>query len=343
MRRQLAGILLGGAIALSGGLTTTVAQDQPSNGVLGVAEAPLLARYHPDFAAVCAIEPNENTLAVAQTGDYYLVYAGGFGCEGPVWLPSDAPVTWSNETALADLETVPAPSATPITEVDDYDALCDTASSAESAGIDPATIDAIFIPGGFGWFPPRFLATEDTPPTAIVCVDSAPQSLGVCANLNIRVERFQDQTTVYLLSYPTGGLIAAQRFSGDFPDDCPSAANREYSINGSPVGRDVWAAWLLNRLGAGGGETGLRTTTAVPRLNARALDNTQSDILQILEGEVAVSFIARNEAGTWGVALLPDMTQAWLFSDFVNIAAQTDFEALPVVSGPAVAVEIPLP
>lgn len=343
MRRKLAWLLFTVGCAVLMGWSPAAAQESPINGVIGSAEVPLLARYHPDFAAVCAIEPNEAVLAIAQTDDLYLIYAGGDYCEGPVWLSVDAAITWADEAALATLPETERPTATPLTDLEDYEALCQAAPTAVSEGIDPASVQSIFWPGGFSWFVPRFLATEDNPPDAIICIASTPQSVGVCSNLNTRVERFQDQTSVHLLAYPTGSLIAAQRFTGNFPEDCPNAADTEYSINGAPVAREVWGAWLLDRLGAGGGDQGLRSRTLVPRLNARALDNTQADILNILEQGTPINFIARNEAGTWGVALLPDMSRAWLFIDFLTVAAQTDFDALPVVSGPATAIAVPLP
>lgn len=343
MRRKLAWLLFGIGCTVLMGWSPAAAQESPSIGVIGSAEAPLLARHHPDFAAVCAIQPEETVLAIAQTDDLYLLYAGGQFCEGPVWLPADAAIAWEDEAALARLPQVERPTATPRTELENYDTVCESAADAVSAGIDPADVESIFWPGGFSWFTPRFLATDDNPPDAVVCITSTPQSIGVCANLNTRVERFQDQTAVYLLAYPSGSLIAAQRFTGGFPEDCPNAATTEYSINGAPVAREVWGAWLLDRLDAGGGDQGLRSQTLVPRLNARALDNTQADILNILEEGTPINFIARNAAGTWGVALLPDMTRAWLFIDFVTIAAQTDFDALPIVSGPATEVTPSLP
>lgn len=343
MRTILNGLLIALAISLGYTIAPTAAQSTPNNGVTGIAEESLLARYHPDFASVCAIDLAETVLAIAQTADLYLIYAGGDSCEGSVWLPVDAAIAWSDADGLARLPEVDRPTATPLVEVEDYEALCAAAPEAELAGIDATTIESIYIPGGFSWFTPRYLATEDTPPDAIVCIETIQESRGICVSLNVRVERFQDETIVRLVSYPDGAIIAGERFDGGFPDDCPNAASEEYSINGTPVERTTWAAWLLNRLGAGGGTERLRTRTIVPRLNARAESNTSSEILGILEADTPVNFIARNEAGTWGVALLPDMTQAWLFTDFVNIAAQTDFDNLPIVSGPANEVEVTLP
>ncbi len=341
MRRIFIAILLG--IGIMSSIEHSQAQDEGVNGVLGTAEVPMFARYHPDFAAVCAIEPFETLLAFAQTDELYLLYASGEGCEGAVWLPHDSLIAWEDSAALDDLPIIERPTATPLIELEDYATLCATATEAPPLSADEADIQHIFIAGGFSWFPPRFLATEDTPPDAVVCLEQTQESLGICANLNVRVERLREQLRVSLLSYPSGELITARQFSGGFPADCPTVAEREYTIHGAPIEREVWGVWLLNVLGAGGGETGFRTRTAVPRLNARALPNTQSDIITILEQGTPVNFIARNESGSWGVALLPDMQRAWLFVDFVDIAAQTDFEALPVVSGPAEEVTLTIP
>lgn len=56
-----------------------------------------------------------------------------------------------------------------------------------------------------------------------------------------------------------------------------------------------------------------------------------------------MNLIARNEAGDWVVALLPDMTKAWLYVSLLQVATATDVNALPVVSGPATDVPITLP
>lgn len=327
-----------------------VAQDDetpiiyPADTFVGTATADILASYHPDFPNECRIRAGERVLAVGADADreLLLVYAGGLGCEGPVWLPLDTAVSW--DTPRIDPPSVSAPPSTQaISEIDDYDALCAAANAgtAPRATRTAAEVTQIYMPGAFSWLPPQFLATEGNGgPDAVLCLQREVQSIGVCANLNTRVERFREAALVTLVDYRNGGIIAQQRFDGAFPQDCPRAANSDYNIYGSPVARETWAAWLIGRLRLVEGDA-LRSTTLVPRLNARAESNTQSAILDTLAQGSPVNIIARNAAGTWYVALLPDMRRAWLFADFVRVAAQTPIEALPVVGGPAEAVALP--
>lgn len=314
------------------------------NGVRGVANEILLANYHPSLPNICAIEQSEQVLAVAQSADgaWLRIYAGGAGCEGPVWVAEDAAIAWDNVSAVQNLPTIPTPEAIrPLDELADYEALCATAAagniSNSARGVDD--VQRLYVPGGWSWLPPGWVATEGSGADAIVCLSKSVESLGICANVSARVERFRETTRVQVLSYPDGALITQNSFDGPFPQDCPSAASQDASIFGAPVERETWTAWLISRLRGVDREL-LRSNTASFRLNARAESNTQSEILSILDQGTPVNLIARNEAGTWGVVLLPDMSQAWLFMDYVNVAAQTDFAGLPIVSGAATAVEI---
>ncbi len=325
-----------GAVATPGPL---YAQDgdtaaPPPDTVPGTAADDLLARYHPDLPNVCRIEARENVLAVGQDLERELVrvFAGGAGCEGRVWVSAESAINWA-----ADLDRVPVLDTVPprdaLTEFDTYDALCATDPTA-SATRTASEVSAVYTPGGFSWLPPQFVPTAEDSADAVLCLQREFVSLGICPGVQARVERFREATTVSLIEVSSGGLIARERFDGPFPVACPSAVTEDASLYGPPVPREAWAAWLIGRLRLVSSDT-LRTTTLVPRLNARAESNTRSEILDILPEGTPVNLIARNESGTWYVALLPDMQRAWLFAEFVGVAAQTPLEALPVVSGPA--------
>ena len=56
-----------------------------------------------------------------------------------------------------------------------------------------------------------------------------------------------------------------------------------------------------------------------------------------------MNLIARNAAGDWVVALLPDMTLGWLYEPLLSVASETDVDALPFFEGEAADAPVPVP
>ncbi len=317
------------------------AQTQSPTHPIGVANDTIVAHYHPHMFSICAIRPGENVMAVARTeSDMLLVYASGNACEGQVWIPESAAVRWQAPGQLRSLPLIEEPNnPNVITDLDDYNAICASASGNSSRAA--TDVETIYMPGAWSFFPPRFVATSDTGVNAVVCLARVEESLGICPNVRLRVERVQEVLTVTMVDYVTRSIIARETFPGERPD-CPAAVEEEMTVLGNPPNRETWQTWLISQM-EGRASDRLRTVTRAFRLNARAEDSTRSDIYQVLDQGTPVNLIARNEDGDWVVALLPDMSQAWLFVELLYVAAQTNINDLPVVDGEASDVSIPLP
>ena len=339
MRRIIALLLLilslGVASAQASPTLQSVAQTVTER-VTGTANTTIIAHYHPDLFRVCAIREGENVLAVGRDLEAgYLVYAGGAECEGPVWVAEDADITWSSSATLNRLLIATPPEiGEVIADLPEYESICQTALSGSAPAPTLTERQTVYMPGSWSFFPPPFVATDTTGIDVVICLTPIEASLGVCPDLSQRVERVQEAVEVVLVDFESSGVITRRTFEGRLPPRCPSAASEDMIVRGNPPARETWMTWIIGRLVDRGGER-LRTVTAVQRLNARPLPHTQTEVLEILDFETPVNLIARNEEATWVVALLPDMTQAWLFAELLDVAVQTDVDALPIVSGPA--------
>lgn len=314
---------------------------------IGLASETILAHYQPGLPLICAIQPGETILAIAQTDGepgYYLIYAGGLECEGRVWVEQSAPISWQSSTELADLPEIELPAAPEIIDdLPEYATLCELATdaSAEQSSVEREDLHSVYMPGSWSFFPPEFVATQDGGIDVVVCVTPQEESLGICSNVALRVERVREDALVTLIHYATQTIIAQETFNGPAPADCPSAATQESIVRGNPPDRVVWASWVMGQIVGAERDNGrLRSITNVGQLNARAAPDRRSEIYTVLNRDTPINLIARTEDGAWALALLPDMTQAWLFVELIQIAVQTDLMALPVAEGNAAEISI---
>lgn len=335
MRLALLGLIL--CLLIVSGVATA----QQPTPILGTATEMVIAHYHPDLPVICVIRPDEMVLAIGRADNLLRVYAGGSDCEGLVWIDDDAMVDWEPDSRLTSLPRMQLPqSSGVIDDLPEYTAICEAITTADPAEVRLREMHSVYLPGSWSFFPPEFVAFNERGVDVVICLKAEEVSLGICPNVRTRVERLQEELTVTLMHYPTQTRLAERAFRGDIPA-CPSAANEDLILRGTPPSRERWVSWVLGQM-TGTPSDSLRTTSNVGRLNARAEANTRSAILTILNFGTPVNIIARNEAGTWVVALLPDMTKAWLSTELLSIAAQIDLQTLPVVSGSAADVPIRL-
>lgn len=319
----------------------TATAQQPTEPITGLATDTIIAHYHPDLPVVCAIRADETLLAIGRVDDMLRVYTGGLECEGPVWIDRDSAVTWAAGSRLTSLPQLQLTATTGvIDDLPEYETICQSSTSAAPAEVSLRELQTVYLPGSWSFFPPDFVAFNERGVDVVICLKTEELSQGICPDVRTRVELIQEQLTVTLMHYPTQTRLNERVFSGNTPE-CPSTADADLTLRGGPPTRDEWVSWVLGQM-TGTASGSLRTTTAVNRLNARAEANTRSEILEILSFGTPVNLIARDDDGEWVVALLPDMSKAWLSAELLTIAAQIDIETLPVADGPATEVSIRL-
>jgi hypothetical protein len=212
----------------------------------------------------------------------------------------------------------------------------------------------LYAEEGADHYPPQVLAATHDQVDVVLCVRNEDIPVSQC---NYRVSGGQASggtfsvpvvrrdRIVSLVNAQTGQIFAEQRFNGGAPTGaiCP-ASNPPGTITGSTAYTPDWRGWVVSQLnGSAAGNDTLRTLVNTSGLNARAEPNTSSAIITQLAYDTPVNLIARNNAGDWAVALLPDMQRAWLYVPLLRVSMLTDVAALPVVDGPADAVGVPVP
>lgn len=332
--------------------TATLASDklQGEMTVVGIVDRSAFALYDVDSARICNVDIDDRVLAIARTesDDYYRVYTSSPSCEGVVWISSDTAISWETPSDLASLPVLVAPN-TPVylDELPDYEAICATAMAEDAPTATLENPDTLFLPGGWSFIPSEFLAETESNLDAVICLNATEIELSTCpipsGEEEIEVPRIQENLTVTMVAFDGTGVIASQVFEGQTPPSCPFGEAEAVPIHGTPPERHVWGAWVVAQmLGVETDSPSFRTYSASQTLNARAEPTTNSAILGRLSIETPVNLIGRNEEGDWVVALLPDMSKAWLFADLLNVAVQIEVEDLPVYSGPAEDVPVPV-
>lgn len=327
----------GEAISLPSQTVDATNEDTPqtTNGIIGTAQAPLTAGRDS-----CPIQLGESLLAVARSDSgQVMVYAGGMGCEGPVWLSNTAEIRWQED----ELESLPLlqlslADQSPLLRIVDYEAVCSTASGN-------GTLSTSNVP--FTAYPPDNLpenlqSTMATGINAVICHEYSTVTIENCHNIGpgnysyIYIRKRLDDT-IRLVDYETGAIIAEERFIGGDPPACPTTAIRGEGIGDPPL-PNIWVNWVSETL------TGVaatpRTIISNGTVNVRLQPNTAADILTELPQNTPVNLIGQNAAGDWVLALLPDMSRGWLFVDLLTVASQTELSELPVVDGAADEIEI---
>lgn len=341
---------------------TTAISTVAEAAVSGVA----LSAYHRAYGTrtnntVCTIEEGDSLLAVARSTDrrYVLAYTGGKACEGAVWVeraignwessarnPGNNPsATGQSEPAtqpfeLSDLPTLERPESPyrPVIGIlPRYDTLCASASTQGSLPPQDKPYDVFIGQDIFGreLFPEALQAKSVEETEAVLCMRESETVVQTCEYTGgITVRRIRIDETYQLLDYKTGNILAERTFTGRTPESCYgqiNTANYRSTLKARPeVG--TWVTWLASRIDTSTPVI-TRSTTQSGGINARSEASTSSTILQSVPGNTPITPIARNEAGDWIVALLPDHTKAWLFADLLRIAPVSPLEALPVFDG----------
>jgi hypothetical protein len=312
--------------------------------VLGTAPRDLEARYLD--GTTCSIGAGETLLAVGDSGEGLLVYASGAGCEGLVVLAADA--EWENERQLANLAAVEIniEAVRTITSLPDYNTVCSDATPGGSfpAGGPPYTI---FVNNRSVTLAEAHRPTTVTGVDLVVCEQYLSQVVETCTYIGagiFYVDRVRVGTKVMLVNYETHGIVAQQNFYGEWPRYCPQTIYSTADIYGlSPDPATTWVPWVQQRAGGGRAPVTRTVVNSSGQLNCRNEPGTTSEILTKIDRGTPVNLIARNEAGDWVVALIPDMTHCWLSLELLRVAARTDPNSLPVAAGPAADVLIVLP
>jgi hypothetical protein len=330
----------------------TIYSLQSEMSVVGIVDRSTFALYDVDAARLCNVGVDDRVLAVARTenDDYYRVYSSSASCEGVVWIRSDAAITWESPSDLAGLPILVVPaSSSYLEELPMYESVCAAAldDDAPIVNATPDELSTLFVAGGWSFIPSEFVAESETSLDVVVCLVGREIEVETCPIPNgeetINIPRIQENLRVSMVSYGSGDVIATQDFEGTTPPSCPIDGATPVAIHGSPPERDVWGAWVVaTMIGSEAEVPSFRTISAAQTLNARAEANTNSSVLGRLSAETPVNLIGRTEDGDWLVALLPDMSKAWLFAELLNVAVQIDVDDLPVYSGSAENVPIPV-
>jgi WD40 repeat protein len=332
--------------------SATNIENTESGTALGTTTATLTGYADPRSEAGCTIRAGETLLALARRQQSFLVYAGGVGCEGLVWVEAGPQqIAWVNQDAAYSLPTIPFPITPPPLEAEAlgnrYYDICTNATFTSAWPSDRyLTVFAEHLQSDL---PASLLATDIEDIDILVCREYKGVELQRCPYTGgYTLIRMRDDQVVKLVNYETGGYMATQTFRGENPQACSSTvyvdinATEDYSY-GLPAPDEALAAWAVETIHDHITGSAARTVINTDTLNARSEPSTDAEILDRLPRGTPVNLIGRNEAGDWVVALLPDMSKAWLFTDYLRIAPQTDVNALAVFSGAAGNVPIVLP
>jgi WD40 repeat protein len=327
---------------IEGSEETESVESTVTAGIRGMAQEELSAGNHPQQMAGCLIEVGETVLGVARTVNAVQVYAGGQNCEGPVWVATSGQIRWEANRSIDELPLLDIPEQSPLLRIVNYSALCEAASGAgDINGQGPP----------FTAYPPDSLpgevqSTLQSGVDVLICHEYTTTPIENChylgpGNYSYIYTRLRTDDVIRLVDYTTGGVVAQQKFNGGVPPACPERTARG-EVFGDPPPAAEWMPWALGYL-YGPGSAVARTVVNTDTLNARRLPDTQAEILAQLPRNTPVNLIGRSADDEWVLALLEDMTQAWLFRELVLVAVQTNVEALPVVEGAAGEILIQVP
>jgi hypothetical protein len=260
-----------------------------------------------------------------------------------VWIDeADSPVSWDDEDALADLVEVEAPEGfpEPLTTLPNYSSVCD---GATAFGRFPGTRPyKLFADRYSGSFDADALPTSTDEVDLVLCLEADEAVLQNCPyTSNYKLVRVRRVTVVKLVNYESGDIAVSNRFNGSMPDRCPQSYRfstlTEY-LRGDAAPSSDWLPWVERQLGSGTATAPSRSIVNANGMNARSEATTASDVITTLAYGTPINIIARNEAGDWVVAILPDGTQAWLFVNLIRTGVEID--SLPVADGAAADVPI---
>lgn len=292
-----------------------------TEGVTGTALSDLSANQ-----GSCTIKTGEQVQAIGQAADgAVLLYAGGGSCEGMVWV-EDAQFAW--KTSLT-LPIVARQTTAPLLRITNYEEIC-----ANAGGQTRLNTQAALTAYPPTYLPPTLQSTLATGINVVICHEYPQVTIENCHKIGrgnysyIYIRKRVDQI-VTLVDYASGQVVAQQRFNGGEPPPCPTRAVRGEGLSDPPPVQE-WVSWVLGVL-YDNPNAASRTVVATETLNVRAAPNTRGEIITTLPHNTPVNLIARNAAGDWVLALLPDMSQGWLFTDYLTLAIQTDITALPVL------------
>jgi hypothetical protein len=320
--------------------------------VMGTATEDIDAEMGRYADTACTVAADENVLAVAQnSAGEIMFYAGGEGCEGPTWIAARAAGSVEWDGNLDDLPRIQRPKAPtrrgPLQNLSDFDEVCEGAARGSYW---PEERPLLFYAGSHNnSFPDDMLATSRDEVKLVVCYERNDVQIGSCPYTGGHtLLRKRPDVTITIVNYETGGFITYQTFYGTSPPYCPSVRGFNWAVEtsmGDPPDADRWITWVTDRINSigSGGPVRTRTTVNASPLNVRSEATTDSEILGQLQWGTPVNPIARNAAGDWVVALLPDMTKGWLYEPLLLVANETDLDALPVFEGEASEAPIPVP
>lgn len=321
----------------------------PAEVIAYTATTPLTAKYHPNGRLTCTIEAGEAVLPAGQmAGGSIQVYAGGAGCEGPVWLTRQdaAGLVGISDAILNGLAIVTTPAQFTVFDTEsaipDYAEVC---AGATEWGTPPAGGPPYRASFPASLLPDELQATSDTGLDIIVCVEDVYVPVETCyytsaSGYSATYERRRSDKRITLVDYARRTIVARQTFYGGTPELCPNQISGNGFNQGPMPDYETWSAWAIANL-TGSGAPVERTTVATGTINARSEPSTSSEVLTQLTGGTPVNLIGRNEAGDWALALTPDMNRVWLYAGLLQVARRTKVSLLPVVDGPAAAVSLP--
>ncbi len=313
------------------------------NTAQGTVEFDVLGGANPINPVGCVIRGGDTVLAVARAeNDAWLVLSNSPTCEGAVWIRA-AVIQWdrqANLDALPILETASHPA--PLVRIPDYEARCTgTLGEPILSSINPNP--SVYPPEGI---PTELQATLDTGIDALVCHEYVPVRIENChylgpGNYSYIFTRYRTDDHIRLIDYDDGTVIASHKFNGLEPPLCPDKTERG-EVYGDPPPAEDWAPWVQQIMTSALDQPYLRTTVRIGNLNIRDLPGTDSDVMNRIAVGTPLTLLARDASGEWVAVLLPDMTQGWAFTEYLNISSLVDVESLPISadSGPDIPIII---
>ncbi|MBZ0291311.1 MAG: WD40 repeat domain-containing protein [Anaerolineae bacterium] len=294
----------------------------------------------------CPLTDGETVLAVANSNFGPIGYAAGDGCEGLVLLNDG--IVWESEYSIDDLPQIELELDfslfSAIEDLTGYTELC--ASAAANGQFPEKDGSFMYYSGELQGFAPDLMATYVTGVDVLICTEEDLVTLQTCNYREIggstfSISRMRHDITVDIVNYATNRIIASRRFNGSVPPACPETMRGRTGLVGLGPHEEA-RAWIESQIRTSSRESD-HTRIAAQSINAYYEANVTSDVLAELESGIPVNLIARHYSDAWVVALLPDMSKAWIEVNFLNIGLRTQIQDLPEFSGPASEAPFELP
>jgi len=314
--------------------------------VLGTTSKTIIAVLDNTPETTCPIQRGITILAVAQMDENQLLaYTNSFLCEGLVRLVNDG-IVWENDQQVnqlihlsRDMPPVlnPEPN-TPLLTGLDTDELCQNPSDwitfPTQRPIKVYIHQWMHPEEGLEWIPNPSIPYREDEIDVVLCMKTMRVRYGI-KNYSDEgtltpVSRNRIDIMATLVTYPSGDIVGRRILMGAEPPPFPRQTTL-LSIDGKSANTIEAIVWMVEQISDGAENA--RTVVNTYGLNVRSEPNPYSTVLGELDYGEPVNLIGRGIDVRWVVALLPDMSLGWVFTELLTIASTTDIYHLPVLEG----------